>query len=227
MNNVLFGPSPTCQRYLNGLKGLEIGGSAHNHSGLEPRPINVDYTDEMTHFKMEEIQLVGWRLPVDVVADMGQLPFDDNAFHYIFSSHVLEHAFDPFSVLKHWILIASKYIAIILPHPERTFDKGKKLTTIEDIKRRIKYSLSLTDLDAKFYEMPRFYRSKFADSKLKEWAVKRDDFIEPEHDHWNIWTPATFEDFIIEFFPTEVTIKTILDPDDKAGNGFLVILKVN
>lgn len=211
MKKTLFPPSPTCQRYLNGLTGIEIGGSAHNHSGLDPQPINVDYTDELTSFKQEEINLVGWSLPVDVVADMGNLPFGYDSFDYIFSSHVLEHAIDPISVLRHWDDIARQYIAIILPHPERTFDKDRSLTTIEEIGER--------------YDAFRHFSLLKSEQEKKEMAIKYGLFGWKQavpNDHWNVWTPETFGEFVTLF---GFEVMEMVEPDDKVGNGFLCILK--
>ncbi len=41
-----FRESQLAHKYLDGLKGLEIGGSEHNSFGLDT--LNVDYTDDMT-----------------------------------------------------------------------------------------------------------------------------------------------------------------------------------
>jgi len=44
-----FKESALAHKLLDGLAGLEIGGSAHNSFGLKTR--NVDYTAELTCFK--------------------------------------------------------------------------------------------------------------------------------------------------------------------------------
>ena len=42
-----FKDSQLAHKYLDGLKGLEIGGSAHNPFNLDT--LNVDYTDDIEH----------------------------------------------------------------------------------------------------------------------------------------------------------------------------------
>src|SRR5665213_800939 len=49
-----FKESAMAHKLLDGLEGLEIGGSAHNAFGLKTR--NVDYCGDMTVFKEEEIK---------------------------------------------------------------------------------------------------------------------------------------------------------------------------
>ena len=53
-----FPESALAHKYLDGLKGIEIGGSAHNPFGLDT--INVDYTDDMTTiYKKWRLSIVG------------------------------------------------------------------------------------------------------------------------------------------------------------------------
>jgi len=52
-----FKESALAHKLLDGLDGLEIGGSAHNSFGLKTR--NVDNTAELTCFQQEAIKLCG------------------------------------------------------------------------------------------------------------------------------------------------------------------------
>jgi hypothetical protein len=57
-----FRDSALAHKYLDDLKGIEIGGSAHNPFNL-PNCINVDYTDSMTTiFKEAEFEMCGEKL---------------------------------------------------------------------------------------------------------------------------------------------------------------------
>ena len=57
-----FKDSQLAHQYLDGLSGLEIGGSAHNPFHLNTK--NVDYTDDMnTVFKQAEESLCGEKMP--------------------------------------------------------------------------------------------------------------------------------------------------------------------
>lgn len=123
--------SKTAIKYLQGLKGVEIGGSAHNGFGLDT--INVDYTDDMnTTFKQEEIKMCGKALPVDVVAEGDKLPFKDGEYDFVINSHVAEHIFDMVGAIKEWIRVSNKYVFMIIPHMDRTFDEGKEPTSLQE-----------------------------------------------------------------------------------------------
>lgn len=131
-----FPESLLAHNYLDGLQGIEIGGSAHNPFGLNTK--NVDITDEETVFKKEELKLCGEMLPVDIVANGDSLPLEDESIDFVISSHVLEHFYNPIKALKEWYRVIKKggYIFMIVPHKERTFDKEKPRTTLKELLER-------------------------------------------------------------------------------------------
>lgn len=123
-----FRESALAHKLLDGLTGLEIGGSAHNAFGLDV--LNVDYTNDMnTVFKQGEIKMCGEAMPVDVVANGDNLPFPDRSFDFVISSHVIEHFFDPIKAIKEWIRVSRKYVYIICPQPYALESDQKKLIT--------------------------------------------------------------------------------------------------
>lgn len=126
-------PSKLANYYLEGLKGIEIGGSYHNRFGLNT--LNVDYTDEYTIFKQEEVKLAGQYMKVDVVANGNDLPFKDNEWDFVINSHVLEHFFDPIKAIEEWIRVIRPggILFMIIPHKERTFDKSRERTTLKEL----------------------------------------------------------------------------------------------
>jgi hypothetical protein len=132
-----FPESALAHKYLDGLKGIEIGGSAHNSFGLNTR--NVDYSDDMTNvFKQEEMKMYGEVMKVDLVASGDVIPVPDESEDFIISSHVIEHFPDPIKALKEWyrIIKPGGYIFIIAPHKERTFDKDRERTTLQELIQR-------------------------------------------------------------------------------------------
>lgn len=133
-----FKESALAHRLLDGLDGIEIGGSAHNPFGLKTR--NVDYSSEITCFKQEEIKLCGAALPVDIVSPGDHLPLGDNSVDFVVSSHVIEHFPDPIKALKEWYRVVRPggYLYIIAPHKERTFDKERPRTTLAELIERHK-----------------------------------------------------------------------------------------
>jgi SAM-dependent methyltransferase len=127
-------PSKLALKYLHGLEGLEIGGSAHNPFGLKTK--NVDFQAELdTIFKKFEIEMCGEALPVDIVAAGDDLPVSDESQDFVISSHVIEHFFDPIKALREWMRVVRPggYIFIIAPHKERTFDRDRPRTTLAEL----------------------------------------------------------------------------------------------
>ena len=131
-----FPESKHAKHLLSGLKGLEIGGSAHNSFGLDT--LNVDYTDAMdTVFKFSEIERCGEAMSVDIVAPGDNIPVANKSFDFVISSHVIEHFFDPIGALIEWARIARHYIYIIVPKRDALpSDKDKPLTPFSELFRR-------------------------------------------------------------------------------------------
>lgn len=145
-----FPESKTAHAYLDGLKGIEIGGSAHNPFGLDT--INVDrihHTSlEFEPYALEQVRLCGEVLPVDVVAPGDRLPFEDKSFDFVISSHVIEHFFDPIAALKEWARAARRYIFIIFPHRDALpSDVDKSLTSLYEHSARHAGLIEAMDTD--------------------------------------------------------------------------------
>ena len=122
-------------RYLGGLSGVEIGGSAHNRFPVDA--INIDrYAQMDTIYKDEERRLSGKALAVDIVAPGDDLPLKDNSVDFVLASHVIEHFPDPIKALLEWQRVASRYIFLIVPHRDRTFDSGRELTPVNELVER-------------------------------------------------------------------------------------------
>jgi SAM-dependent methyltransferase len=175
---------------LSGLKGIEIGGAAHNPFGLDT--INVDRIShehpDFTPYATEQMRLCGEVLPVDVVAPGHNLPFDDKSFDFVISSHVIEHFYDPIEALQEWQRVASKYIYIICPQRDALpSDRDKPLTDIADIMYR-----RITGCNE-----------------------------EASDEHHSRWTCQTFKQMCSHF---GFKVINSLDPDDKVGNGFTVVI---
>jgi SAM-dependent methyltransferase len=189
-NSKFFPESAAVHRYLDGLQGVEIGGSAHNAFGVDAR--NVDYCADMTTvFKLGEIELCGEAMPVDIVASGDELPLDDKSVDFVLSSHVIEHFWDPIKTLFEWRRVARKYIVIICPQRGALpSDISKPLTSLHQL----------------------YCRNRGTKVRSPE-----DD----PHGHHSRWTSVTFRR-MCEACGFKVI--EVLDPDDKVGNGFMVVL---
>jgi SAM-dependent methyltransferase len=140
-----------------------------------------------TIYKQEEWRLSGRKRPVDVVAPGEDLPFADDAFDFVFASHVIEHFADPICALQEWKRVARKYVILVVPHPDRTFDRGRDLTTTAEL--LLRHEGGATG--------------------------------EGEGHHWSVWTHESFLDFCRDL---DVDVVDSLEPDDKVGNGFMVVI---
>ncbi len=143
-----FKESALAHKLLDGLEGLEIGGSAHNPFGLKTR--NVDYLDGLTVFKQGEVDVCGEALPVDILAPGDDLPLDDSSVDFVISSHCIEHFPDPIKALKEWhrVVRSGGYLYVIAPHKERTFDRDRTRTPLAELIRRHETGADLPDPDA-------------------------------------------------------------------------------
>jgi len=177
--------SPFVTGYLKGLKGIEIGASSHNNYHLDA--LNVDRWAEMnTPYKKQERRIALHAAKVDVVAPGDDLPFEDDSQDFVFSSHVIEHIADPIGALLEWQRVARRYVVVVAPHRDRTFDAGRPLSTVEELLER-----------------------------------HRTGFRSDEDLHWSVWT---CESFLEMCAAAGLHLVDSLDPDDKIGNGFAVVI---
>jgi SAM-dependent methyltransferase len=192
-----FPESKIAHQYCFG-QGLEIGGSAHNPFGLDT--LNVDLSDSMdTIFKKREVDLCGGALPVNIVAPGDNIPLPDESQDFVVSSHVIEHFPDPIKALLEWdrLIKVGGIIFMIVPHKDRTFDKGRESTPLDHL---------IED-----------YRDQT--------SQPHEDNISG-HDHcWTTDEFVPLIRYMILHLGVQWKIEEILDVDDKVGNGFTVVLR--
>lgn len=128
--------SKTAYKYLKGKKGIEIGASSYCDFCLNT--LNVDVNDNLDPnltFNKEQKRFHGEIKKVDVIASGDNLPFKNNQWDFVISSHVLEHFFDPIKTLNEWLRVIKPggYIFMIIPHKERTRDNDKQRTTLQEL----------------------------------------------------------------------------------------------
>ncbi len=122
-------------RWLDGLRGIEIGAAAHNDFGVDA--LNVDRFAGMdTVYKRHERHECGRTAAVDVVAPGDRLPFADDSVDFVLASHVVEHFPDPIAALLEWRRVARRVIVLVVPHRDRTFDRDRPLTPVAELAAR-------------------------------------------------------------------------------------------
>lgn len=187
----MFAESKIAHQYLDGLKGIEIGPSAHNPFNI-PGCLFVDqYQPDNTHgYGSEQTRLAGKIQQVDVIADASNLPFEDSSLDYIITSHLLEHIWDPIFCIKEWIRVLKPngYILTIVPHRNRGLesDKTRDITSLNELIERNNNPDLNPNIDT--------HHNVFIKENLKE---------------------------LFEYCKTK-TIE-IEDPDQKVGNGILIL----
>jgi SAM-dependent methyltransferase len=190
-----FQESILAHKYLDNLRGIEIGGSAHNPFNL-PDCINVDFTNSMnTVWKNAEFGYCGEKMKVDVVADASHLPFKDKSLDYVISSHMIEHIFDPIGALKEWLRVIKRggFIFSIVPFKDAIPEETRPLTTIEELIDRHEKKFKL--------DIKEFLGSLVGG-------------------HFTVFDLPLFLD-ICDFLDLKIVEKH--EHDDKVGNGFCVI----
>lgn len=202
-----FKESAVAHKYLDGLKGIEIGGSAHNSFGLDTK--NVDYTDSMiTVFKNAEIKLCGEALPVDIISEGDELPLEDESVDFVISSHTIEHFFDPVKAIKEWLRVIKPggYIFTICPHQGADPLETRPRTKLEELLKRHSGEMKREEVNMK---------TNHDKSVIN--GMPFDD-----RGHWTIWE---LEDALelCKYFNWKVVES--LNNDDKVGNGFCFIIK--
>ena len=191
-----YAESALAHKYCKG-HGLEIGGAAHNPFGLDT--LNVDLSDSMdTLFKQDEISRCGRAMPVDIVADGADMPCADASQDFVVSSHVLEHFPNPIKALAEWdrVVKPGGIIFMIVPHRDNSTDCDHARTPLQH----------LVD--------------DYNNGTIKSIADSA------EHEHF--WVTQDIVDLLgwmINNLDVEWEILEAKDTDDKAGNGFTIVIR--
>lgn len=187
------------RRWLGDLRrGVEIGASALNpFPGV--RAWNLDQKDSDVWRRAQERQGRS-AARIDVHADAGRLPVADGALDFVLASHVVEHMPDTLRALREWdrAVRAGGILFLIVPHPERTFDRGRPRTPVEH------------------------HLADFAEGI----TAATDPMIPTSHYH--VWRAEDFVELVRRLDAAGFLawdLVAIEDPDSKAGNGFTVVVR--
>ena len=126
------------EKYCKG-KGIEIGGAEYNSFDINVK--NVDFcrhdSPSDVYYK-EQIKRCNKVKKVDIVAYGDDIPIADSSVDFVFSSHVIEHFWNPVSAIREWHRVTRNggYIVMLIPNKLYTFDCDRECTTIEEFRKR-------------------------------------------------------------------------------------------
>lgn len=100
--------------------------------GVEVGPGTSPYRQDATLIDRHAAYL-GDRVVTNVVADGAALPLRSGSHDYVLSAHCLEHQHDTLAALREWVRILRPggHLVLILPHVDRTFDRGRPVADLE------------------------------------------------------------------------------------------------
>lgn len=182
-------------KYLSGLSGIEIGPGAHNDYGLKD-VVNVGLDIDL--FRNEEVNVCGTFKELDVLAHGDDLPFEDESYDYVFSSHVIEHMPNLWKAINEWIRVIKPdgYIIIVCPQRNALADDAVlPLTEWSHIKKDYENNETV------------------------------DTHPGNKYGHYHIFTSETLKKFINKISNGRIWLQEIEDPDTKCGNGFTLVYK--
>ncbi|RLI44514.1 hypothetical protein DRO69_07215 [Candidatus Bathyarchaeota archaeon] len=91
--------------------------------GSKPKgDVNVDLFFAPTHRGGEHVAFNPKTIKNFVLADAHYLPFRDEAFNIVYSSHLLEHCLHPFKVLQEFHRVSNSIVYLEIPYGERCPD---------------------------------------------------------------------------------------------------------
>jgi ubiquinone/menaquinone biosynthesis C-methylase UbiE len=173
-----------------------------------------------TVFKEAEFNLCGQKMPVDVVAFGENLPFVDESYDYVISSHVIEHIFDPIAAIKEWLRVIKHggYVFTIVPLKQFVPYEERPFTSLLELISRHNGTLKPENVKM---------------SEKQQWVVNKEDELPVEYVQEILSNHETghFTVFDMKLFVNMcawiggIRIIRALEVDEKVGNGFCVLLQ--
>jgi SAM-dependent methyltransferase len=194
---------PLAFEYCKG-EGIEIGGATHNPYGLKTKNVAPHDDAEFEFYKKTQAEMGEPPLPVDIWAEGDDLPLESNSQDFVLASHVMEHMPNPIKALLEWHRVVRPEGVLFLVIPQPTAcpgDVGRPLTTLEHCLEDFRLNRTVADHPIPTNHMRR--------------------------GHYHVWNLAQFSDLIHQVLPDKLEIVATQDPDQKVGNGFVVVLRKN
>ena len=199
-------------------------------SGLEIGPGNIPFCDpDRTEFLDKTAAGYGCPYPINIICDADHIPRPDAIYDYVVSSHCLEHLPNTLRTLKEWkrVLKEGGYLVLILPHGERTFDRGRAITTLQHHIKDYEENIGPGDLS---------HWPEFEDAYQAVWphmaeppsrrhypatgTINRDWVMSQDHIHYHVWTQNEIVQ-VLQYL--KMKIFYVADQCEDMSNSFLVI----
>lgn len=182
---------------LDGLHGLEIGGSSHNSFGLKTRNVGL----LQSGYVAEQIRLCGTWMPIDIECDAATLPVPDESEDFVVSSHVLEHTTDVARTLLDWFRVVRKggilHIVVPLPGASKADDDKQPIT----------------------------WSHVFEDLVQEASPAMEPEQDSPGSGHYHLLALAGLEEVCSRLFGHRCEVVARQEIDDKVGNGCAIALR--
>jgi predicted SAM-dependent methyltransferase len=154
--------------------GLEIG-SLHSRLDVDAEVRIVDFIDTETlkdNYKDDLNVNVEDIWPVDIVTNAWDLSkVKSNSVDFVMSSHVLEHLPNPAVAIEEWMRVVKPggVVFFVVPDMRHTFDKKRKLTSVETLLE--KYKLKTDKVPYEAYD--EFVKLTFEDTNYSKESIQK------------------------------------------------------
>lgn len=145
---ILQRESAMAHKYLDGLKGIEIGPAAYQPFGLDTISVAPNDQHEKDFYKQIQLVVAHGYVEMDIYAEADALPVEDNSQDFVLSSHVLEHTPNPIACFVEWSRVVKPggYIYMIVPKREAPYgDEQRMITLLSYFHRAYRENWSLAD----------------------------------------------------------------------------------
>ena len=170
-----------------------------------------------------------------IAADADALPFRSDTFDFLLSSHCLEHLPNTLAVLGEWRRVVRRggVIMLILPHRERTFDRGRTPSTLEhhlqDLQRGVGYE-DTTHLE-EWQQVSLTRQRQQQEPWLAELDKRRRDgtldwpwIINNGLVHYHAWTQHEMVELLLHL---RLTVVFVIEEAGQRQDSFVVVARVS
>jgi SAM-dependent methyltransferase len=196
-NRKIFKESKLAHKYLDNLKGLEIGASVLNPFGLKTRNVGL----KIENFIEADLRDTGKTINLDIIADSSSIPIPSESEDFILASHVIEHSPDFIKTLVEWYRIVKKNGIIFMIVHKRNSHKTDEILPVED------------------------WRHFFRDYKVNATFEEEYENNYNLFGHYHRFTLDTFYHNVSRIFGKRLVLIDYQEKDDKVGNGFTLVFK--